>query len=294
LAQEFDYIYATEIKTMKQRIIIKLITLTVFSFFSMISAAQIPSQISFTDGSLSFSVLTVTNNATYSPRNVLAIWVKDSQGNFVISRKIMAGVRKQHLVKWVNSSNYNSVNAITGATLQNHQQHTIIWDCRDASGNLVPDGQYEIWVEFTERNSAGGGAVGPSTKITFNKGTDVVSLVVPDEPNFKDMVLNYSPLNVGIDVNLSLNLMFNAFPNPFADRLNVNFELPESSFVNISVYDLSGKRIAELVDDKLPQGENSCFWEGEIGSGNKINPGVYFLRVVYGGRLFMHKVVFGR
>ena len=279
---------------MKQSIIIRLITLTFLSFFSMISAAQIPAHISFTDGSLSFSVLTVTNNATYSPRNVLAIWVKDSQGNFVVSRKVMAGVRKQHLVKWVNSSNNNSVNAITGATLQNHQQHTIIWDCRDASGNLVSDGQYEIWVEFTERNSAGGGAVGPSTKIAFNKGTDVVSLVIPDEPNFKNMALDYSPLNVGIDANLPLNLKFNAFPNPFADRLNVNFELPESSFVNISVYGLSGKRIAELVDDELPQGENSCFWEGEIGNGNKINPGVYFLRVVYGGRLFMHKVVFGR
>lgn len=272
----------------------RLIALFIFSVYSFSAMAQVPVQNEFTDGSLSFSVLTATNNATYSPRNVLAIWVKDSQGNFVISRKVMAGVRKQHLVKWVNSSNNNSVNAITGATLQNHQQHTIIWDCRDALGNLVPDGQYEIWVEFTERNSAGGGAVGPSTKIAFNKGTDVVSLVIPDEPNFKNMVLDYSPLNVGIDANLPLNLKFNAFPNPFVDRLNVSFELPESSFVNISVYDLRGKRIAELVDDKLPQGENSCLWEGEIGNGNKINPGVYFLRVIYGGRLFMHKVVFGR
>jgi flagellar hook assembly protein FlgD len=272
----------------------RLIALFLFSVYSLSAMAQVSDQNEFTDGSLSFSVLTVTNNAAYSPRNVLAIWVKDSQGNFVISRKVMAGVRKQHLVKWMNSSNNNSVNAITGATLQNHQQHTIIWDCRDALGNLVPDGLYEIWVEFTERNSAGGGAVGPSTKIAFSKGTDVVSLAVPDEANFKNMVLDYSPLNVGIDLYLPLNLKFNAFPNPFADRLYVSFDLPENGFVNISVYDLSGKRIAELVDGNLVQGENSCFWEGEIGNGNKINPGVYFLRVVYGGRLFMHKVVFGR
>lgn len=277
---------------MKQNLISWLMVLTVFSFFSMISAAQKPAQLELTDGSLSFTVRTVTNNAAYSPRNVLAIWVKDSQGNFVISRKVMAASRKQHLVKWVASSNNNSVNAITGATLQNHQLHTISWDCRDVSGNLVPDGIYEIWVEFTERNSANGGATGPFTKFAFNKGSEVVSIVVPDEANFKDMVLNYSPLNVGIDENMQLNLKFNAFPNPFVDRLNVSFELPESSFINISVYDLHGKRIVELVDENLPQGVSSYFWEGEIDNGNKIDPGVYFLRVVYGGKLFMYKVVF--
>lgn len=255
--------------------------------------AQVPAQNEFTDGSLSFSVLTVTNNAAYSPRNVLAIWVKNSQGNFIISRKVMAGVRKQHLIKWVASSGNNSVNAITGATLQNHQFHNIIWDCRDALGNLVPDGQYEIWVEFTERNSAGGGAAGPFTKVAFNKGSDVVSIVIPDEPNFKDMILNYSPLNVSIDESIQLNLKFSAFPNPFFDRLNVSFELPESSFINISVYDLKGKRIAELVDDNLPQGVNTYYWEAEVGKSNTITPGVYFIRVVYSGKLFMFKVVFG-
>ncbi len=33
-----------------------------------------------TDGTVTFSVLTVSNGATYSPKNVLAIWVKDAQG----------------------------------------------------------------------------------------------------------------------------------------------------------------------------------------------------------------------
>lgn len=246
-----------------------------------------------TDGVLTFSVQTVTNNATYSPRNVLAIWIKDAQGNFVISRKVMAANRKQHLVKWVASSNNNVVNAITGATLPNHQQHNISWDCRNVAGNLVPDGLYEIWIEFTERNSASGGAVGPSTKVTFTKGIDVVSVNPPDESYFKNMNLNYNPLNVGLDENLELSLNFRAFPNPFNDRLNVSFDLPVSSFMNISVYDLTGKRIVELVNDRLPMGVNTFAWSGDLENGQKINAGVYFIRVVYGEKLFIHKVVFG-
>ncbi|MBW6491043.1 MAG: T9SS type A sorting domain-containing protein [Lentimicrobium sp.] len=260
---------------------------------SISSMGQTGVQALNTDGILTFSVLTITNNATYSPKNVLAIWVKDAQGNFVVSRKVMAASRKQHLVKWVASSNNNSVTAITGATLPNHQLHNISWDCRNDVGNLMSDGLYEIWVEFTERNSASGGAVGPSTKVTFTKGTEVVSINPPDEAYFSNMSLNYSPLNVGVDENLKPLLKFNTFPNPFNDRLHVCFELPISSFINISVYDLSGKRIAELVNEKLPQGVNNFIWEGDVDGGKRINPGIYFIRIVYGEKLFMHKVIFG-
>jgi flagellar hook assembly protein FlgD len=253
------------------------------------SAAGVPAS---TDGTVTFTVLTVTNGATYSPKNVLAIWVKDAVGNFVISRKVMAANRKQHLVKWVASSSNNSVNAITGATLPSHQTHTISWDCRDVSGNLVPDGTYEIWVEYTERNSASGGAVGPSTKIVFTKGPDVVSLTPPDETYFKNMALSYSPLNVGIGENMGIDIAFSAFPSPFSDRLNVSFELPKSDFVNVSVYDPGGKRIAELVNEVLPQGNNSFYWEGKSENGQSLKPGVYFLRIIYQGKLMIHKVIF--
>lgn len=246
-----------------------------------------------TDGTVSFTVLTVSNGATYSPKNVLAIWVKDAQGNFIISRKVMAANRKQHLVKWVASSSNNSVNATTGATLSSHQTHTISWDCRNLSGDIVPDGVYEIWVEYTSRNSAGGGAVGPSTKVSFTKGTDVVSLAVPDETYFKNMTLNYSPVNVGVDQNLLLDLKFEAFPNPFTNSLNVSFDLPQQDYVNISIYDLTGKRITELVNENLAQGSNSFSWDGKSGNGQRLNPGVYLLRVFYRGKLYMHKVVLG-
>jgi len=269
----------------------KSVIVLLFILVSVVNSRKADAAPVSTDGTLVFSVRTFTNNGNYSPRNVLAIWIKDAQGNFIISRKVMAANRKQHLVKWVASSSNNVVNAITGATLPNHQLHTISWDCRDVNGNLVPDGNYEIWVEFTERNSNSGGAVGPSTKIAFTKGIGVVSLTPADETYFKNMVLDYSPLNVGLEEKSSLDLAFTAFPNPFSDKMNVSFELPQRDFVNISVYDLSGKRITELVNEVLPQGNNSFCWAGTIENGNKLNSGVYFLRVIYQGKLMMHKVV---
>ena len=203
----------------------------------------------------------------------------------------MAANRKQHLVKWVASSNNNVVNATTGATLPSHQLHNISWDCRDVNGNLVPDGTYEIWVEYTSRNSASGGAVGPFTKVAFTKGPDVVSITVPDETYFHNMVLNYTPLGVGVENELSTTLDFATFPNPFNSKLNVTFQLPVTGFVNISAYDMSGKRVVELVNEVLPEGDNSFSWEGKAENGQRLNPGVYFLRIINQGKMFMHKVV---
>jgi flagellar hook assembly protein FlgD len=262
-----------------------------FCLFLLAGIQPIKAETASTDGIVSFTVLTVSNGASYSPKNVLAIWVKDAQGNFVISRKVMAASRKQHLIKWNASSGNNSISAITGATLSNHTTQTISWDCRDLSGNIVPDGTYQIWVEYTSRNSNSGGAAGPSTSVTFTKSTDVVAMNVPDETYFKNMVLNYTPLNVGINDDLEQLLQFKTFPNPFSDKINVSFDLPKQHFVNISVYDQNGKRVSELVNEDLPQGINAFYWDGTVENGTKLNAGLYFLRVVYDKKLFVHKVL---
>jgi flagellar hook assembly protein FlgD len=256
--------------------------------FSSIALSQTTSS---TDGMVTFSVRTVTNNGTYSPKNVVAIWVKNVQGDFVISRKVMANNRKKHLLQWVASSGNSVVNAVTGATLSSHQQHTINWDCRDQDGDLVPDGNYEIFVEFTERNSANGGAAGPSTKVLFTKGPGIVSLAPADETYFKDIQLNYSPLNVGIELYSVKNLRSTVFPNPFSDFVRIGFDLPIQAYIQIAVYDEHGKRIKELVDGEFPVGEQFIEWDGKTDNGRKVAAGVYYLRFFYQGKMSTHKLL---
>lgn len=139
-------------------------------------------------GEISFTVRTVSAGGNYSPKHVLAIWIEDLNG-FVKSRKVMAVQRKQYLYTWISSSNYNTVDAITGSTISNHQTHTIEWDCTDLNGDIVPDGDYVVWVEFTDRH-----AQGPLYSLTFTKGPDPQFLTPADETYFKDLVLTFTPL----------------------------------------------------------------------------------------------------
>ncbi len=149
--------------------------------------AQLKSQTP-TEGEMTFIVRTVTVNGNFSPKHVLAIWVEDSDG-FVLSRKLRAVKRKQYLYTWNTQSGGNVVDAVTGETLLSHQTHTVTWDCKDANGNLVPDGDYTVYVEFTEAHEQG-----PLRGIAFTKGTESVSLTPVEDANFKDLALSFAPV----------------------------------------------------------------------------------------------------
>ncbi|MDX2430462.1 MAG: DUF2271 domain-containing protein [Bacteroides sp.] len=140
-----------------------------------------------TEGTMSFTVRTVTVNGNFSPRHVLAIWVEDESG-FVLTRKLRAEKRKQYLYTWNGKSGGNVTDATTGATLSSHQTHTVTWDCKDKDGALVPDGAYKVYVEFTEAH-----VQGPLRMLAFTKGPEAVSLSPADETNFKDMALQFEP-----------------------------------------------------------------------------------------------------
>ncbi len=141
-----------------------------------------------TEGEMTFTVRTVTVNGNFSPKHVLAIWVEDSNG-FVLSRKLRAVKRKEYLYTWNTQSGGNVVDAVTGETLLSHQTHTVSWDCKDVNGNLVPDGQYTVYVEFTEAHEQG-----PLKGIVFTKGSEPVSLAPVDDANFKDLALSFEPV----------------------------------------------------------------------------------------------------
>lgn len=156
-------------------------------------------EITNTSGNVTFTVTTLNAGGNYAPRHVLAIWV-EKNGVFVKSRKVMANQRKQYLYKWVAASNYNVTDAITGATLTQPQTHTVQWNCTDLSGNVVPDGEYTILIEFTDKH-----AQGPYYAVNFMKGTEPVTITPPNQQYITNMQLTYTP-DVVVTADFSANI----------------------------------------------------------------------------------------
>lgn len=70
--------------------------------------------------------------------------------------------------------------------------------------------------------------------------------------------------------------VFQNYPNPFNPITRIDYELPSEGLVTISLFDLNGKEIQELVND-YKQGGYQTF---EI-DGSLLPSGVYFYRIVF-------------
>ena len=67
------------------------------------------------------------------------------------------------------------------------------------------------------------------------------------------------------------------YPNPFNNRSMVSFSLGNSGHANLSIYDITGREVASLVDGQMSSGEHQTVWNAE-GMGS----GVYFVRLEAG------------
>ncbi len=223
-----------------------------------------------TEGNVTFSVRTVTNNGPYSPKHVLAIWVEDATGNFVKTSKIRAASRIQYLYSWNSASSGNTVDAISGATLNSHTTHTATWDCKDLRGNFVQDGDYKMYVEFTEAH-----AQGPITSVTFNKGTTSLTLTPAEETYFKDITLDYACNCVSIKPVNPLELSLINYPNPFKDATNIKFHLKNNSDVKMDIVNIKGEVVSSLLNEKMISGEHTIKWNAA-----ELPSGIYFVNLV--------------
>lgn len=73
-------------------------------------------------------------------------------------------------------------------------------------------------------------------------------------------------------------LTTHVYPNPFKDRVLIQYQVSKTSNVNIVIFDLLGKKIRTLVNNKQTAGKFTKTWDGKDESGNIVANGVYFLR----------------
>ncbi len=76
------------------------------------------------------------------------------------------------------------------------------------------------------------------------------------------------------------------FPNPFNPETVIKFELPSESFVNISVFNIIGEEVANLVNEQLPAGVFSVPFKGE-----NLPSGLYLYRLTAGNKVFTKKMM---
>lgn len=71
----------------------------------------------------------------------------------------------------------------------------------------------------------------------------------------------------------------NNYPNPFNPMTTIEYDLLEESMVTLTIYDITGREVAKLVDRKAPAGCYKAIWDGKNKNGVMVSSGVYIYRI---------------
>lgn len=242
-------------------------------FVTALAVFQIVVVLAQTTGNLSVSVATSSAGGNYAPRNVFVIWIEDASGNFVKTLSAYADRRIQYLYKWsastsAKSSQYNRVDAITGATLSGHGTRTGSWNGTDYNKSLVPDGTYYVCMELTDKH-----AQGNYSRFAFTKGAD--NKVTPaNSTGFSNISIQWTATGTTAVNEIITTDEIRIFPNP---SKNI-FRVEGTGITATEVLTLSGTVL-------LNNGNNL-----QIDLSNYPD-GIYLVRVTRNDRTIVKKVV---
>jgi hypothetical protein len=133
------------------------------------------------------------------------------------------------------------------------------------------------------------GYCGPGDVVTF-KVYDVSQdkLVEMDSPeatawigNNAMSVISMSDRILPTEISLG-----NAYPNPFNPSTTITYDISSDMNVNINVYDVRGRMVAELVNGMTDQGRYEVMWNAD-----NYSTGIYFVQLVAGNTTKTQKLM---
>jgi hypothetical protein len=76
------------------------------------------------------------------------------------------------------------------------------------------------------------------------------------------------------------------YPNPFNPTTTINYELPITHDVNLSVYNLQGQRVATLVNEQQRAGSYQVKWDA-----SNFASGIYYYQIITGEFQAVRKMI---
>jgi hypothetical protein len=150
----------------------------------------------------------------------------------------------------------------------NGRQYEITVAAADTAGN-VGYATFPVWVPASK--NAPVVADGSSYEVTSTcTPTTEESPAGIAEAESEEAVAKTS--DVPVDFALEQN-----YPNPFNPMTRIDYALPSSSWVSITVYSVLGHRVAELVDSNHEAGRHTVVWDAR-----GMSSGAYFYRIQAG------------
>ncbi len=86
-------------------------------------------------------------------------------------------------------------------------------------------------------------------------------------------------MNNNEDMNADKYSVSQNFPNPFNLETQIKFQLSEGAHIRLNIYDLGGRKIKTMLNEKKPAGAYTLGWDGLNDAGERVTSGVYLYQL---------------
>lgn len=206
------------------------------------------------------------------------IWRLGGKNNEFTFINDPVGFSHQHAIRRINNGNitfFDNGNfhiphfsrAVEYKLDEANKTATLVWQYRNN-----PD-IYSAAMGYVQRLDNGNSVIGwgfanPTVSEVTSSGSIVYELTLPvGMYSYRSFRFNPTkPIIIPADYKLSQN-----YPNPFNPATRITFGLPEASGVKLTVYDILGREIVKLLDERRDAGTYEINW-----SGTNYSSGIYF------------------
>ncbi|HEX9652472.1 MAG TPA: carboxypeptidase regulatory-like domain-containing protein [bacterium] len=184
----------------------------------------------------------------------------------------------QSFVGQISGTTFAGSSALSGALVSVFDQENVLVSADNSYYNGyftisgLPTGEYTLLaskIGFNSITLPGKIAINlASTPVASGAIVQLESVTAVDEEDDPDVPSRFS---------LNPN-----YPNPFNPSTVIRFALPEAAVVEISVYDVLGRRVRTLLNELRPLGNHQISWDGRDEHGAVVSSGILFYRIKAG------------
>ena len=85
--------------------------------------------------------------------------------------------------------------------------------------------------------------------------------------------------------------LYQNFPNPFNPITTIKFNMPKSEFINLTIYNIKGQKIRNLINEFKNFGDHKISWDGKNNFGESVPTGIYFYKINNSNQIVIKKMM---
>ncbi len=169
--------------------------------------------------------------------------------------------------------------------------------------------EYGDVIQINHGLIAGAGTTSLPTEYNHTDEFDVVANTtywyMLESVDYSGMTNIYGPISLTVPQdegdnpeppsNSDFAVLYQNYPNPFSSNTDISFSIMEEGQVEISIYDVKGRKIVTLLNQNISTNELvTVSWDGKDKSGMELASGIYIFKLETNGKVFTKKMTFAK